>query len=107
MKRNETPSEEMTGDEALAVAVATSPTVAEAARRAGVSRATIYRRFANDVFFPGMVQDVRQAVAAARMAKAAQVADEATDALLAILHDADVGPGVRVRAATALLAKYS
>lgn len=98
--------DDLSPDELLAVAVATSPTISEAAKMAGVSRSTIYRAFQTP-FFSMAVADVRNAVKEARINRAAQVADEATAALLDVLHDDRATTDQRIRASAALLGKYA
>lgn len=105
MKHDET-FDELTQDERIALALATSPTVTAAAEAAGVSRATVYRRYSDDLFFPGLVQHFRKMVQEARISRAAEIADRATDALIAVLDSEDSTMAERIRAASALLSAY-
>lgn len=98
--------EGLAGNELLAVAVAVSPSVTKAAEMAHCSRATIYRAFSSDLFFPGMVKDAREAVRAARIARAGEIADRATSALLAVLDSEDATTSEQIKAASALLSAY-
>ena len=97
--------DDLTSDQLLAVAVATCPTITEAAKVAGVSRSTVYTSF-SDPFFPSMVRDAREAVKAARIARAGEIADRATAALLAVLDAEEATTSERIRAASALLSTY-
>lgn len=97
--------DDLSPDELLAVAVATCPTISEAAKLAGVSRSTIYRAFQTP-FFSMAVADVRNAVKEARINRAAQVADEATSALLDVLRDGEASTDQKIRAASSLLGKF-
>lgn len=105
MKHDET-FDELTQDEVIALALATSPTITAAAEAAGVSRATIYRRYNDDLFFPSLVKQYRDLVQEARISRAAEIADSATAALLAVLDSEDATTGERIRAASALLSTY-
>lgn len=98
MGRNET----LASDDDLILALLESPSVAEAARAAGVSRSTIYRRF-DDISFTMELANARDAVRQARMSQLSQAVGLAVDALAEIAGNADVAPAVRVKAATALL----
>lgn len=109
MKQNATDSDTLEGlssAETLAVAVAVSPSITAAAEMAHCSRATIYRAFSSDPFFPSMVRDAREAVKAARIARAGEIADRATAALLAVLDSEEATTSERIRAASALLSTY-
>lgn len=92
----------LASDDDLIMALLESPSVAEAARAAGVSRSTIYRRF-DDISFTMELSNARDAVRQARMSQLSQAVGLAVDALAEIAGNADVAPAVRVKAATALL----
>lgn len=109
MKQNETECdglEDLTGNELLAVSVAVSPSITAAAEMAHCSRATIYRAFSSDPFFPSMVRNAREAVKAARIARAGEIADRATAALLAVLDSEEATTSEQIKAASALLSAY-
>lgn len=93
-------------DERIALALATSPTITAAAEAAGVSRATVYRRYSDDLFFPGLVQHFRNMVREARISRAAEITDQATEALVAVLDSEEATTSERIRAASALLSNY-
>lgn len=98
MARNET----LASDDDLILALLESPSVAEAARVAGVSRSTLYRRF-DDVSFTMELSNARDAVRQARLSQLSQAVGTALDALAEIAGNADVAPAVRVKAAAVLL----
>lgn len=98
MARNGT----LASDDDLIMALLESPSVAEAARAAGVSRSTIYRRF-DDISFTMELSNARDAVRQARISQLSQAVGLAVDALAEIAGNADVAPAVRVKAAAALL----
>jgi hypothetical protein len=84
-------------------ALLTAPTVAEAARVAGVAERTIYRWLAND---PAFVADLRSAEAAAIDHAARRLVglqDDAISVLGDVIADTDAAPGVRVRAAALIV----
>lgn len=95
-------SETLVSDDDLILALVESPSVAEAARVAGVSRSTLYRRF-DDISFTMALSNARDAVRQSRLSQLSQAVGTALDALAEIAGNADVAPAVRVKAATALL----
>lgn len=109
MKQNETNCDTLEGlssTELMAVAVAVSPSITAAAEMAHCSRATIYRAFSSDPFFPGMVKDAREAVRAARIARAAEIVDEAVGVLLDVLRNGEATTDQKIRASASLLSKF-
>jgi hypothetical protein len=87
-------------DEALAVALAAGKPVAEAAKTAGVSEATAYRRRCDETF-AARVRELRGAMVASAAGRLADGVAEAADVLRKLL--ASESEGIQLRAAVALL----
>jgi hypothetical protein len=77
-------------------------TVAQAAKKAGLSERTAYRRLAEPEFRRDLAERRRQLVDAVS-ARLAAAGDSAIDTLLALKDDPDVQPSVRLSAARCVL----
>lgn len=89
------------GDEQLIAALAAGKTHEEAAKAAGVSRATVTRRLQDPAFCRG-VERVRKELFEAAIAQLAGIASEATQTLRRLLNG-DTPPTVQLGAARAIL----
>lgn len=79
--------------------------VAEAAKVAGVGERTLRRWLKDDRAFLAELQAAEQDVVSASLRKLSDLAWEAASVLGTLMSDKDIAPGVRVRAADAVLAR--
>lgn len=88
--------------DAAIVALVTEPTIADAAKKAGISHATLHRWLQIKDFKDAYREAKREAVSAA-IARLQRTATEAVDALRDVMNDAESPANARVSAARAIL----
>jgi len=88
--------------DAAIVALVTEPTIADAAKKAGISHATLHRWLQIKDFKDAYREAKREAVSAA-ISRLQRTATEAVDALRDVMNDAESPANARVSAARAIL----
>ena len=88
--------------DAAIVALVTEPTIADAAKKAGISHATLHRWLQIKDFKDAYREAKREAVSAA-IARLQRTATEAVDALRDVMNDAESPASARVSAARSIL----
>ena len=88
--------------DAAILALVTEPTIAEAAKKAGISHATLHRWLQIKDFKDAYREAKREAVSAA-IARLQQTATEAVDALRDVMNDTESPASARVSAARSIL----
>lgn len=103
MTRNETDSEGLTPKQEKAlVALLTQPTTHEAAKAAGVSRATLFR-WVNDPVFAAAYREARGRLLESTLTALQSAGPVAVATLLKVMEHATSNPGAQVSAAKAIL----
>jgi ABC-type sugar transport system substrate-binding protein len=85
-------------------ALLTMPDVTAAAAAAGVTRETVYR-WLRDPIFQSMIRAAEAEALTAVSRSLVVLADAAVKTLAGVMHDETAAPGVRVRAADAVLGR--
>jgi len=88
--------------DAAIVALVTEPTIADAAKKAGISHATLHRWLQIKDFKDAYREAKREAVSAA-ISRLQQTATEAVDALRDVMNDTESPASARVSAARSIL----
>ena len=88
--------------DAAIVALVTEPTIADAAKKAGISHATLHKWLKVKEFKDAYMQARREAVSAA-ISRLQQTATEAVDALRDVMNDTESPASARVSAARSIL----
>jgi len=88
--------------DAAILALVTEPTIADAAKKAGISHATLHRWLQIKDFKDAYREAKREAVSAA-ISRLQRTATEAVDALRDVMNDAESPANARVSAARAIL----
>lgn len=103
MTRNETDSEGLTPKQEKALAaLLTQPTTHEAAKAAGVSRATLFR-WLNDPVFAAAYREARGRLLESTLTALQSAGPAAVATLLNVMENATSNPGAQVSAAKAIL----
>ena len=88
--------------DAAIVALVTEPTIADAAKKAGISHATLHR-WLQIKDFKDAYREAKREVVSAAIARLQRTATEAVDALRDVMNDAESPANARVSAARAIL----
>ena len=83
----------------LITALLANESVEEAAKEAGLSRATAYRRLQDDGFLE-VLRDARLKAFSASLARIHAMSNDALSVIRELMHDTDAPASVRLRAAT-------
>ena len=88
--------------DAAILALVTEPTIADAAKKAGISHATLHR-WLQIKDFKDAYREAKREVVSAAIARLQRTATEAVDALRDVMNDAESPANARVSAARAIL----